>query len=158
MSGERARADFEDLMEKFTAELRLISELAQQRAQLVASASAENGRVTVTVNADGAVIEVKFSSTIDDLNYDSIARAVTSAAQDAFREVGRLSRELMTPVAAHQAKMPQLHELIPGMPNLRDQIPELPEVSLAPPAERSRTDGTAAVPRTGKPTITETDW
>jgi hypothetical protein len=145
-------------MEKFTKEIRMISELSHQRARLVASASVEDGRVTVTVNADGAIIETRFSDRIDDLNYDTVARAVTSAAQQAFREVGRLGRELMAPVAAHHATMPRLHDLIPGLPDLRDQIPELPEVSLAPPAERRTPDGTADLPRAGKPAITETDW
>jgi DNA-binding protein YbaB len=152
------RTDFDDLMAKFTEGMRLISELSHRRAELTASAAVENGRVTVTVNADGAVIETKFSSDVDDLDHDTLARAMTSAAQQAFREVGRLSRELMAPVAAHHASMPTLPDLIPGMPDVRALIPQPPQVSMAPPTERRPVDEPADVPRPGKHVAIEGSW
>ncbi|MBJ8338601.1 YbaB/EbfC family nucleoid-associated protein [Antrihabitans sp. YC3-6] len=110
----------------------------QKRARLTARASAEDKRVMVTVNAEGVVIETEFASDVDDLSYDEIAAAVTRAAQEAAREVARLSQELLEPLAAQRARLPSLSEVVPGMPDLRDLAPKPPVVSTAPPGSRDR--------------------
>ncbi|MFF0609135.1 YbaB/EbfC family nucleoid-associated protein [Nocardia tengchongensis] len=140
MVNERAKADFTDILDDFRDQMRTITQLQQQRAAVTASASVRGKRVTVTVNADGTVIETKFASNIDDLDYPEIAKAVTEAAQQASAEVARRSREIMAPVSQNRNRLPRLTELVPGMPDLTEalRIPEPPVVSTAPPKAPER--------------------
>ncbi|MGW4355130.1 YbaB/EbfC family nucleoid-associated protein [Nocardia sp. NPDC004582] len=140
MVNERAKADFSDILDDFRDQMRTITQLQQQRAAITASASVRGKRVTVTVNADGTVIETKFASDIDDLDYHEIAKAVTEAAQQASAEVARRSREIMAPVSQNRNRLPRLSELVPDMPDLSEalRIPEPPVVSTAPPKAPER--------------------
>ncbi|MFE3984346.1 YbaB/EbfC family nucleoid-associated protein [Nocardia tengchongensis] len=140
MVNERAKADFTDILDDFRDQMRTITQLQQQRAAVTASASVRGKRVTVTVNADGTVIETKFASNIDDLDYPEIAKAVTEAAQQASAEVAQRSREIMAPVSQNRNRLPRLTELVPGMPDLTEalRIPEPPVVSTAPPKAPER--------------------
>ncbi|MET8422586.1 YbaB/EbfC family nucleoid-associated protein [Nocardia sp. NPDC004860] len=134
-NGELAKAD---ILEGFTAQMREIAEASRQRTKLIASASAAGGRVQVTVNADGVVIATRFSSDIDELSYEEIAKAVTTAAQNAATDVARQGRELLQPLRDKRARMPKLSELIEGMPDIESQAPTVEPASLAPPRSRER--------------------
>ncbi|GAB2562200.1 YbaB/EbfC family nucleoid-associated protein [Nocardia heshunensis] len=142
MSNERQKAELADILEGFGEQMRLITKLQHERAALTASATVRK-RVTVTVNADGTVIETKFSSDIEDLDYAEIARAVTEAAQQAAAEVARRSRDVMAPVSQNRKRLPTLADLVPGMPDLSRElaVPDAPVVSTAPPKSPERLDG-----------------
>ncbi|AYF79452.1 YbaB/EbfC family DNA-binding protein [Nocardia yunnanensis] len=119
--------------------MREIAEASQQRAQLMASGTAASGRVTVTVNADGIVIATRFSPDVAELTPEELAKAVTSAAQQAAQDVAKQSRELLQPLRDRRATMPKLSELIEGMPDLQRHAPlDPPAASLAPPNSRER--------------------
>ncbi|WP_327112624.1 YbaB/EbfC family nucleoid-associated protein [Nocardia sp. NBC_01730] len=133
MADDFADASFAEAMDSFTQQMQLISGLQQQRARLTASASVRDRRVTVTVNADGVVIETKFSSDIDDLDYDEIAAAMTQAAQQAAAEIARRTDELLAPLTEQKMTMPKFSDLVEGFPDVQGQIPAAPVVSLAPP-------------------------
>ncbi|MEU6580750.1 YbaB/EbfC family nucleoid-associated protein [Nocardia sp. NPDC046763] len=134
-NGEVAKAA---ILEDFTTQMREIAEASRKRTQLVASASAASGRVQVTVNADGVVIATRFSSDIGELTYEEIAKAVTTAAQNAATDVARQGRELLQPLRDRRARMPRLSELIEGMPDIESQAPTIEPASLAPPRSRER--------------------
>lgn len=89
MANERAKAELAGLIEEVGQQFREIARIQEERAQLTASATVRRKRVTVTVNADGVVIETKFGPNIEDLSYSEIAAAVTEAAQKANAEVLR---------------------------------------------------------------------
>ncbi|MEV6069828.1 YbaB/EbfC family nucleoid-associated protein [Nocardia sp. NPDC052001] len=165
MSNERARNDLTDILEGFADQMRTITQLQRERAALTATASVRQKRVTVTVNADGTVIETKFSSSIEDLDYAEIAKAVTEAAQQAAAEVAKRGREVLAPVSQNRERLPKLSELVPGMPDLSRElrVPEPPVVSTAPPKAPERiaaqsnpeSDGTAAPRRNA---ATDSGW
>lgn len=140
MTNERAKSDLAAILDDFRNQMTTITELQRERAALTASATVRGKRVTVTVNADGTVIETRFGSGIEDLDYHEIARAVTEAAQQASAEVARRSQELMAPVSQNRNRMPKLTDLIPGMPDLSRElaVPDLPVVSTAPPGSPER--------------------
>ncbi|WP_040804431.1 YbaB/EbfC family nucleoid-associated protein [Nocardia concava] len=162
MVNERARADFTDILEDFRDQMRNITQLQQQRAALTASASVRGKRVTVTVNADGTLIETKFGSGIEDLDYQEIAKAVTEAAQQACAEVARRGREVMAPVSQNRNRLPKLAELVPDMPDLARelQIPEPPVVSTAPPKspERHAAERDSEESRRNRGGATDSGW
>ncbi|WP_327143720.1 YbaB/EbfC family nucleoid-associated protein [Nocardia sp. NBC_01327] len=154
MSNEFAKANLADILEGFADQMQTITKLQRERAALTASATVRGKRVTVTVNADGTLIEVKFGSGIEDLEYPEIAKAVVEAAQQASAEVAQRGREVMAPVSKNRDRLPKLTDLIPGMPDLSRElaVPEPPVVSTAPPKAPERTaaqqDSTASQ-RTG---------
>ncbi|MFE3188747.1 YbaB/EbfC family nucleoid-associated protein [Nocardia sp. NPDC059240] len=143
MSNEQAKDDLAAILDGFADQMRTITRLQRERAALTASATVRGRRVTVTVNADGTVIETRFGSGIEDLDYPEIAKAMTEAAQQASAEVARLGRELMAPVSQNRNRLPKLADLVPGMPDLSKEltIPEPPVVSTAPPKSPERLGG-----------------
>ncbi|MFI2560633.1 YbaB/EbfC family nucleoid-associated protein [Nocardia farcinica] len=138
MPKDFAEAATADILDGFAAQMRAIATAAEQRAELTATAYAQGKRVKVTVNADGAVLETRFSADIGDLDYDEIARAVTAAAQEAAKEAARKAQELLAPVAEQRARMPKLSDLIDGMPDLESHRPSIPPASMAPLSAREQ--------------------
>ncbi|APB01569.1 hypothetical protein NS506_07549 [Nocardia seriolae] len=143
MTNEQAKNELAAILEGCADEMRTITRLQRERAALTASATVRGKRVTVTVNADGTVIETRFGSGIEDLDYPEIGKAVTEAAQQAAAEVARQSRDLMAPVSQNRNRLPKLADLVPGMPDLSAElaIPEAPVVSTAPPKSPERLGG-----------------
>ncbi|WP_327151657.1 YbaB/EbfC family nucleoid-associated protein [Nocardia sp. NBC_01329] len=123
-------------LESFQKQMKLVAQLQQQRARLTATASVRDKKVTVTVNANSAVIETVFADDIDELSYDEIAAAVTEAAQKAAEEVTRRAHELAEPLMAARADRPKLSDVLEGIPEF--QMPPEPEVSTAAPGSVER--------------------
>ncbi|QLY31850.1 YbaB/EbfC family nucleoid-associated protein [Nocardia huaxiensis] len=131
MPNERAKAEMHAVLEEVQEQMRQVARIQQERVQLTASVTVRK-RVTVTVNADGTVIETKFGSGIADLSYAEIARAVTEAAQGASAEVARKGAELMQPFQERRSRLPKLSDLVEGMPDFGAMMPAAPPVSTAP--------------------------
>ncbi len=138
-------SELEDMIEGAQDQLRAIARIQTERAQLIGTGTASRRRVTVSVNADGVVIETKFAADAEDLELSEIAKAVTEAAQNAARDLADKNRELMAPLRGQRARMPRLADLLQGMPDLRGNMPTSPKPSLAPPNSPER------VPPNGAP-------
>ncbi|QIS08993.1 YbaB/EbfC family nucleoid-associated protein [Nocardia arthritidis] len=136
MANEMAKARLAELMESVQAGIQEIQRMQREQVKLTASASAAGKRVTVVVNANGDVIETKFSSDIGDLTHAEIARAFTEAAQEAAAQVRTRTKEMVAEVARKNARVPRLSDFIDGMPDVRDMLPEPPEPSLEPPGRQ----------------------
>ncbi|MFD4432650.1 YbaB/EbfC family nucleoid-associated protein [Nocardia sp. NPDC058497] len=135
MTNEHAKAQMADILETVQKQMRVIAQVQQDRAKIIASATVRK-RVTVTVNADYKVIETKFAPDIDDLTYTEIAKAVTEAAQQAAAEVARRTQEMMAPIQSERARLPKITELVDDMDGFA--IPQPVEASLEPPNSPER--------------------
>ncbi|MET7768249.1 YbaB/EbfC family nucleoid-associated protein [Nocardia sp. NPDC005366] len=113
--------DFDSAMGDFQARIAEVARLQEECAQLTSTRSAERRRVRVTVNADGIVIDVKFSSDIGDLGYDEIAAAVTKASRAAVRDIADRRREVMATLAVERSAGP-MDGVAPALDSLRDQL------------------------------------
>ncbi|MBU3064869.1 YbaB/EbfC family nucleoid-associated protein [Nocardia sp. NEAU-G5] len=111
--------EFDSAMADFRAQVADITRLRQERAQLTATATAAQRRVSVTVNADGIAVDVRFSGAIDDLSYEEIAQAVTEASRQAVADVARQKAGLQASGAAAPRPM-DLGSLAAVMDSLRD--------------------------------------
>lgn len=109
-------------IEQYRAKLGEINRLQTERAQLVGVGTVERRRVTVTVNADGITIDIKFSSDIGDLDYDEIAAAITEASQLAVADVAEQTSALFAPIAPDPAGRIEMDEALSGIANMRDQL------------------------------------
>ncbi|MEC3952996.1 YbaB/EbfC family nucleoid-associated protein [Nocardia sp. CDC153] len=138
MTNEQGKAELAGLLDEFQAQIHAIAEINRRRTELMASGTAGHKRVTVTVNANGVVIETKFSEDILDLEPYEIAQAVTEAAQAAAAEMARKNEELMAPLRDSRARIPKMSDLIVGLPDVEDLVPEPLPISTAPPGSPER--------------------
>lgn len=135
---ERLRADAAMMMEALSEQMQGIAKIQRDRSRLTATVTACDRRISVTVNADGILIETRFADDIGDLSFDEIAAAMTEAVQGAYRKVSERGRELMEPLRERKSRLPSLSDLIEGMPPLESTIPVAPPVSVAPPNSPER--------------------
>ncbi|MEU0874401.1 YbaB/EbfC family nucleoid-associated protein [Nocardia brasiliensis] len=133
MTNERRKDDLAEALDGLQQHVRLMTELQQQRAQLIGTGTVRGDYVTILVNADNMVIQTRFSRHIGELSFDEIAEAVTAAAQAAIADVTRKIEQLVEPMAAHQRGMPSLQEMVESLTGVRTEIPDPPPAILAPP-------------------------
>ncbi|WP_024800386.1 YbaB/EbfC family nucleoid-associated protein [Nocardia sp. BMG51109] len=89
----------------------------EQRAALTVTGTAADGRITVRVNADGALLETRFDSRIDELSYEEIAEAVTEAVGKAQAEAAERDKQLYAGVREAAPRFGKLSELIESLPD-----------------------------------------
>jgi DNA-binding protein YbaB len=137
---ERLRQDAALMMDALSEQMSGIAKIQRDRARITATVTARDKRISVTVNADGILIETKFAEDVKDLSYDEIAAAMTKAVQEAAKKAGAMSNELMDPLRDKKMRLPRLSEMLEGAPDLGAMMPLTPPVSTAPPgaAERLR--------------------
>lgn len=140
MTSGHTAGDIAGLLEEFRDHMRDIARAQRERVELTATATTRDKTVSVTVNADGVVIETRFSNRIDELSHEQIAKAVTRVAQQAADMVFAKSKALTAPLLDERARLPRLSDLIEGMPGIETEIPLEPPVSLAPPGSPERAD------------------
>jgi len=128
-AAERARLD--EQIDAAHDGLQQIWAAWNQRAALVASASEADGRVTVTVDALGTIIETRFAHNVAELTYGEIATAITQATQRAALDVKEQSDALLAAATKGQAGT---DELTGVLPDVMSMLPPEPDVSLAPPS------------------------
>jgi len=118
---------------------RQTAELKQAQAEAMAKvgrATSQDGLVEVTVNAGGIVTGVTFApaaferSTPEKLG-QSVVATIQRAASAAREQVDAV-------LAPYQENVPDLPDLFPGMPSLKDLIPTPPPV--VPPAAPRQDD------------------
>jgi DNA-binding protein YbaB len=111
--------EIDSAIEDFQSTVAEIARLQQERARLTATATAARRRVSVTVNADGIAIDIRFSGDIGELSYDEIAAAVTEASQHAVADIARRKAELTAPAVGHQ-QAPDIDSLAATVNSLRE--------------------------------------
>ncbi|MFI9506315.1 YbaB/EbfC family nucleoid-associated protein [Nocardia sp. NPDC052566] len=165
MTNERAKADMATMLEGLQEQLSGLAQIQQRRAMLTGSAVACDKRISVTVNADGVLVETRFADDIGDLTFDEIASAMTSAVQEAAADVARQNHELMAPLLERKSKLPPLSSLVEGAPDLDAVIPVAPPASLAPPGSPERVEKQAGGPMfsdtvelSRRSVIVDSDW
>ena len=123
MSEDHAREHLSTIIDGFAEHLERVKQAQEQRAQIVVEAHAACNRVTVQVNADGALVDLRFSEDINDLDYDEIAAAVLTAAREAADTAANRVRKLIAPVQQRPSTIPTIAELIEDIPELRARVP-----------------------------------
>ncbi|MEC3920338.1 YbaB/EbfC family nucleoid-associated protein [Nocardia sp. CDC160] len=116
------KAQLAELLETTRRQMSVVDDLRHRRSLLTATASAGDGRVHITVNADGQPIRTEFGDDIGDLTFDEIAEAVTEAAQRAAADVTHRGQQLMEPVLQNNLHLPKLSDIVAGAPDLDHMI------------------------------------
>nr|WP_232541789.1 YbaB/EbfC family nucleoid-associated protein [Nocardia bovistercoris] len=145
-------------MDQVQEQFRTIARIQGVRAELTGTASVLKGRVRMTVDANGTVVETKFGPSIEDLSYAEIAKAVTDAAQRAAADLAERQSELMRPLDEQRARLPKLSDLIEGMPDLALPNAPKPGPVTAGDGERPGFENVEIVSDTPTRKATDTVW
>ncbi len=151
MANEATNEFATDLRATIRERMQQIAQTQKQWARITATGSAVGKRVTVVVNAEGVVIETRFTADADQLGLTELARAVTTAAQEAAAAAKKQAAELMAPLQASAQDMPKVSDYLPELPDLDEHFPKPPEVSTAPPDSPDRAEQRqTAAPKPGQ--------
>jgi DNA-binding protein YbaB len=123
MSEDHASERLSTIIDGFAEHLERVKQAQDQRSRIVVEGYAASNRVTVKVNADGALVDLRFSDDINDLDYDEIATAVLMAAREAAAMAADRVRKLIAPAQQRPAAIPTIAELIEDIPQLRARVP-----------------------------------
>ncbi|WP_024805565.1 YbaB/EbfC family nucleoid-associated protein [Nocardia sp. BMG51109] len=146
MANERLANEMATMLAGLQEQIRETVDVHRRRAELTATASAHDGRVVVTVDADGILTDVTFSDKIDDLSDDEIALAVTTATQRAAQEAADSMREMVQPLLDRRARWPKLSDLLSGAIDLEENIPGASRAPTSAPDARRGTNPDADTP------------
>ncbi|GCE39675.1 hypothetical protein Rhow_003199 [Rhodococcus wratislaviensis] len=98
----------------------------QQVAQLRVTGESADGLVQVVVNSVGGVIEVHLApDAFRRSSPESLGRAMTDAARRAGVAAHAESMRIMGSIVSATETLPDLPDLVPGAPSLRDFLPPL---------------------------------
>lgn len=125
----------------------MLANLERQTAQLkeaqaeamakVGRATSQDGLVEVTVNAGGIVTDVRFApAAFERSTPEKLAQSVVATIQRAASAAREQADAVLAP---YQENVPDLPDLFPGMPSLKDLIPAPPPV-VPPVAPRHDDD------------------
>ncbi|WP_420880988.1 YbaB/EbfC family nucleoid-associated protein [Rhodococcus sp. (in: high G+C Gram-positive bacteria)] len=106
-------------------------------ASLNAEGESPDGLVRVTVDASGTVVSTRLDpAAFSRSTPERLAESFAAAARVASHEVHSRTTELMAPVAAMAADFPDLTDLVPGVPSIRNLVPTV-ATEFAPGGARS---------------------
>ncbi|WP_328407945.1 YbaB/EbfC family nucleoid-associated protein [Nocardia sp. NBC_00403] len=114
------RNQVERILDTFTGQQAQLAAAYEQLAAVRASASSADGLVTVTVDGAGVLTDVRFAQQAFRSTPETLGRSVTEAAQEAARLANKQNEAITAPIAAGADAMPDLPDLLPGAPSLRD--------------------------------------
>lgn len=131
MDFPRNADDVDDLMSSFNT---LVDEIAEARtkvAALTATASELEGRVRVTVNARGVVIETFLDDDVaEQVPTPRLASAITAAAQSAAAQVGTEAARIWDPINERRGGLPRASDVLAGIPKFDELLGSAPEPPL----------------------------
>ncbi len=126
-----------DVQGEFDREMAEFGEVNQKLAEMKVHATSPNNLARVTVDSAGVVVNVEITedayrrSTPKQLSQD-----LNVTIRGAVEAVGKARAQIMAPLRAIVDNMPELDEIVPGAPSMRDiraRLAEQPE----PPQHRS---------------------
>ncbi|MQY24381.1 YbaB/EbfC family nucleoid-associated protein [Nocardia macrotermitis] len=114
------RNQVEDVLDAYEAQRAHLSEVQAKLATARATAKSADGLVEVTVDSSGVLTDVRFEPKALRGKPEQLGRSVTEAGREAARRAQEQARTIMAPIAAAAEGMPDLPDLVPGAPSLRE--------------------------------------
>ncbi|WP_067670609.1 YbaB/EbfC family nucleoid-associated protein [Nocardia miyunensis] len=118
------RNQVEHILDAYEEQRAQLSEVQTRLAAARSTAKSADGLVEVTVDTAGVLTEVRFAPEAMRSNPDTLGRSVTEAGREAARRAHEQAQTILAPIAEAAAAMPELADLVPGAPSLRDPLPD----------------------------------
>lgn len=132
------RQQVNSLLEGLDRQAAALNSVQAQVAEVTGRATSADGLVTVTVNAAGIVTDVQFApSAFDRSTPDKLARSVVAVAQQAAADAQQKVDAVLAPV---RGDLPDLPDIFPGAPALKDLLPNPNPLSTNRGPQRSLED------------------
>jgi DNA-binding protein YbaB len=140
MSNDAIRNEFSQVLALVQEQMRDLSNIQQQRSALSATATAADGTVEVTVNAQRTVTTtVVDESYLDDHEITELGAHITSAAQAAVRQMDKRSEALLAPMNARRKAVSEISGNVIGLPGFREALAEVSAMGDPSPSEPTPT-------------------
>ncbi|MCP9625440.1 YbaB/EbfC family nucleoid-associated protein [Nocardia otitidiscaviarum] len=97
-----------------------LARVVEQLDAVRCTATSADGLVEVTVDVAGVLTDVRFAAGALRNEPEKLAASVTQAGRAAARLAHDRHRELLAPVAGAAEHLPDLPDLVPGAPSLRE--------------------------------------
>ncbi|WP_280472835.1 YbaB/EbfC family nucleoid-associated protein [Nocardia asiatica] len=117
-------------MDEYEQQRSELAEIGEQLQDVRGEASSPDGFVTVTVDCSGVVTDVRLDPKALRTPPEDLARIVTETARAAARLAHQQVTDTISPITDIVGSMPDLAELLPGAPSLREQesaVTDVPE-------------------------------
>jgi DNA-binding protein YbaB len=120
-ANEQYRRQAEQWLTAWEEQRAAVTGVVEQLAALRCAARSADGLVTVTVNAGGVVDEVRLEPhAFRQSSPERLGRSITEAAKSAALAVQQQSQQIISPVVSSADDLPDLPDLIPGAPSLKE--------------------------------------
>jgi DNA-binding protein YbaB len=116
MANEALRGQVNELLQSVHDYAQEVERAREQRDRLLVTADTAGNRVSVTVDAEGFVVDVRFADDANELTLDEIAAAVRTAARDAAVTAKQEAAEIMRAVPMPPGML-GFSEILPGLPD-----------------------------------------
>jgi len=142
-----------DVLAQVQEQMADLAAVQRKQAELIASATAADGLIEVTVNAHGHLTHTVIDETyLDEFEFEDLAGHITEATQTAIRNAATQVQAMMAPILERRKSLPGLSEIIDGAPDLRDFKAPAFESSVVV-ARRTDRDGDAGTDESAFPTV-----
>ncbi|MYR07556.1 hypothetical protein GTV32_15145 [Gordonia sp. SID5947] len=133
MEFPRTADDVAPLLDTMNSLMSEMGEIRQTAAALTATATELGGRVQVTVNARGIVVEtVVDEDALTTVTARDLGAAFTSATQKAAQQVAEKAQELWAPIIEKQKSLPRASNLLDGLSDITTMFGTRSEPPLHP--------------------------
>jgi DNA-binding protein YbaB len=140
VSNDSIRNEFGHVLALVKEQMRDLSNVQQQRSTLSATATAADGKVEVTVNAQRTVTKtVVDEAYLDEYELTDLGAHVTSAAQAAVQQLDQRAAALLAPMNERRKQVSEISGNVIGLPGFREALAEVSAMTDAMHAPSKRT-------------------
>lgn len=141
MSNESIRSELGEVLALVQEQMRDLSNIQQERSTMMARATAADGMVEVTVNAQRTVVKtIVDESYLDDHEFAELGAHVTRAAQAAVRQLDKRSEALLAPMNERRKAVSGIAGNVIGLPGFREALAEVTAMGDSLQAEPTPTE------------------
>lgn len=126
------RAEVHRAMDAYEDQIARLAEIRGHLDTVRIQARSVDGQVEVSVDSAGIVVEIELQQAALREKPTALARKITEVAREAARYAEKYRIEALAPITEIVGAMPDLPDLVPGAPSLREPFPpEDPEESTS---------------------------
>jgi DNA-binding protein YbaB len=135
VSNDAASQDFTNVLSLVEEQMRDLSVMQQRRAALTATATAADGTVEITVDAQRTVTKAVIDEAyLDEFELTDLGGYITTAAQEAAQQIEREAAALLAPLTERRQEISALSSLVGDAPDFGDLIGGLGSLAVPPPS------------------------
>ncbi|WP_433663013.1 YbaB/EbfC family nucleoid-associated protein [Nocardia sp. CA-128927] len=141
---DELRGQVDSLLETFEQQRRDLAEAQSTLASTTVTAWSSDNLIRVVSNAAGVPVEVHVEpEAFKRSSPEKLGRSITEAVQAAARQAVDATQQAIAPMEDVTAGLPDLSDLVPGAPSIRDLVrtmfpePPTPEAAPLPPDDET---------------------